>query len=46
MGREAAFAETDCEGGFAAAAVTEGDDFCYVVPWLGHGGRVVGSEGE
>lgn len=37
---KAAFAESDCERGFSAAAVAQGDDFGYVVPRLGHFARV------
>lgn len=33
---ETAFAETDCEGGFSAAAVAERNNFGYVIPRLGH----------
>lgn len=33
---ETAFAETDGEGGFTGAAVADADEFCDVIPWLGH----------
>lgn len=36
VGDEAAFAEADGEGGFTGAAVADADEFCDVVPWLGH----------
>lgn len=45
VGDESAFAEADCEGGFAAAAVAEGDDFGDVVPGLCHFGGVARRSG-
>lgn len=40
---EAAFAEADCEGGFAAAGVADADEFGDVVP--GEGRHALGSWG-
>ena len=44
MRREAAFAEADGQAGLATAAVTEGNDFGDVVPWLVGHEEVCGSD--